>query len=737
MIDEGGSQGGGVAMLSRGQERLLRYLGTFPDALSKAWDVPRDVSLPGLSDAMGVVRSGLNQPLNALLEVEFISVRVAHVLGGGSRRRQVYHITETGRAWLVEHPLLEEPTSVDRSLDARRTSSIVGRDEELQTLDALIGEHNKALIGGLSGVGKTTLLRAWAEGQSVPVRWATLNELSDPESILADWMPDEQTLPKDVDAMVEHAADEGPSVLVVDDLHRLAQRHQDGVSQLLEGLHERQQVVVLAGRLPLPDRFDWPLLHLGNLAPNDAKHLLGEHLEDDLRQQVAKALDGHPMAINLYREGEPLPEAGEDIQAFVKQTMLNGLTEEGLDGLDTMVLFPRPLSSEVAPGIESIEELDQRALLRWSPDGLDVEVQHLVRNVRRTMLDEERLMLLHQRAADHWEQHLEDPAYAVLHLYHQLALDREDLSSKMDEQFERLVAGQSGALAVIFDRATQQRSEDEGLHYWAGRIALHRQEHASVRKHLEGVQTDALRNELAYGLAVLEGQSQEAERLLNEQLNGASTVDAARWLLKAAVQRVDDRLFDEMNETNLDDVQTLLGRIKLPDEIGPRSSITVSMSLIQHTLALLAGDRERAETLVEGLESLSHRHDPIVLHARLKATLSFLIGTEADHRQMYDQTVAAQPTLFHKAVVGLTFVEHLVRSGSESALSVFETLPLPDAWPEMGTPHHRYAARWWYLKGHLDSSKSATALREAARCFRQAGCTNAARTAARRLHRVL
>ena len=57
MIDEGGSQGAGVAMLSRGQERLLRYLGTFPDALSKAWDVPRDVSLPGLSDAMGVVRS--------------------------------------------------------------------------------------------------------------------------------------------------------------------------------------------------------------------------------------------------------------------------------------------------------------------------------------------------------------------------------------------------------------------------------------------------------------------------------------------------------------------------------------------------------------------------------------------------------------------------------------------------------------------------------------------------------
>ena len=85
-----------IPMLSRSQEKLLRYLGTFPDALAKAWDVPRAVSLPGLSEAMGVVRSGLNQPLNALLDEGYIVVRVAHVLGGGSRRRQVYHITEKG-----------------------------------------------------------------------------------------------------------------------------------------------------------------------------------------------------------------------------------------------------------------------------------------------------------------------------------------------------------------------------------------------------------------------------------------------------------------------------------------------------------------------------------------------------------------------------------------------------------------------------------------------------------------
>src|SRR6056300_873075 len=104
MIDEGGARPSWrVLMLSRSQAKLLRFLGTFPERLEEAWDVPRDLSLPGLADAMGVVRSGLNQPLNALSELDFITVRVAHVLGGGSRRRQVYHITKAGRAWLEEH----------------------------------------------------------------------------------------------------------------------------------------------------------------------------------------------------------------------------------------------------------------------------------------------------------------------------------------------------------------------------------------------------------------------------------------------------------------------------------------------------------------------------------------------------------------------------------------------------------------------------------------------------------
>ena len=722
-------------MLSRSQEKLLRYLGGFPDALAQAWDVPRDVSLPGLSDAMGVVRSGLNQPLNVLLDQKYITVRVAHVIGGGTRRRQVYHITEEGRAWLHDHPesIVEEQPSFP--VEERVQHPLIGRTQELEELTNLVEEHGHALVGGLSGVGKTTLLRAWSGNQRDVVRWATVDELSDGKAIARQWMEGAGPLPGDLHAMVEHVNAAG-GVLVVDDVHRLSERHQDAVVHLLGALRDRGHRVVLAGRLPVPAPFDWPLLRLGTLPTKDAIQLLGDHLGDDQRRDVAKALDGHPMALNLYREGDPLPEAGADIQAFVEQTMLMDLSEDAMDALDDMVLFPRPLPSADILGSESLGELDERALLRWSAGNTEVEVQHLIRNVRRTMLDEERLGVLHRRAVEHWSERSDNPAFAVLHLYHQLALEDESIEDILEERFEELMVDQSGAMAVIFDRATQRRAEDEGLHYWAGRIALHRQELSRVRTHLEAVEHDGRRHELAYGLAVLEGDLEEAERILNEQLDHGSTEEGARWLLKAAVALLEDRLFDQSEVPNTANVQRLLHRIQLPDRPTIRSSITVSMSLVQHTMALLEQDQDRAEALVDGLESLSHGDDPLVLHARLKAMVAFGASSDAISKA-YERTLAAQPTPFHRAVVGLTLVEHLVRQGDRNAPSVFGGLPLPDAWHEMGAPHHRYAARWWYLKGHLDPSSAASALREASRCFRQAGCTNASKAAARRLHRVL
>ena len=84
-------------MLTGPQGRILTRLSSFPSSLELAWDVPRAICLPGLSEHLGVVRSALHSPLKELVSKGLITERKAHVVGGGNRKRSVYHITDFGR----------------------------------------------------------------------------------------------------------------------------------------------------------------------------------------------------------------------------------------------------------------------------------------------------------------------------------------------------------------------------------------------------------------------------------------------------------------------------------------------------------------------------------------------------------------------------------------------------------------------------------------------------------------
>ena len=83
--------------------RILRWLESHPASLESAWDVPRSLSLEGIADGIGVVRSALFQPMSVLEERELLLTRQAHVLGGGRRKRKVAHITEEGRDFVLQN----------------------------------------------------------------------------------------------------------------------------------------------------------------------------------------------------------------------------------------------------------------------------------------------------------------------------------------------------------------------------------------------------------------------------------------------------------------------------------------------------------------------------------------------------------------------------------------------------------------------------------------------------------
>ena len=92
-----------VPMVTPAMLRILRWLDEHPATLESAWDVPRSISLEGIADGVGVVRSALFQPMSALEEKDLIHTRQAHVLGSGRRKRKVCHITKNGRKVLAEY----------------------------------------------------------------------------------------------------------------------------------------------------------------------------------------------------------------------------------------------------------------------------------------------------------------------------------------------------------------------------------------------------------------------------------------------------------------------------------------------------------------------------------------------------------------------------------------------------------------------------------------------------------
>ena len=46
----------GKVMMSGPKVRILKQLATFQAGLETAWDVPRGICLPGIAEALGVVR---------------------------------------------------------------------------------------------------------------------------------------------------------------------------------------------------------------------------------------------------------------------------------------------------------------------------------------------------------------------------------------------------------------------------------------------------------------------------------------------------------------------------------------------------------------------------------------------------------------------------------------------------------------------------------------------------------
>ena len=176
-------------MLTGAELRILAHLSKFQGNEDDKWDIPREQSLPGIAESLGVVRSALHTPLSSLEKYNFIISRSARVSGIGSRKRTVIHITNKGLSTLLAS---ETPKSRKyRNFGpVPNLTTLHGREREIKKITDLLENGKNVLLNGLPGIGKTSLARGVADSLMAKgwvLRWASCGGDSDISSIAEMW----------------------------------------------------------------------------------------------------------------------------------------------------------------------------------------------------------------------------------------------------------------------------------------------------------------------------------------------------------------------------------------------------------------------------------------------------------------------------------------------------------------------------------------------------------------------
>jgi DNA-binding MarR family transcriptional regulator len=699
-------------MLPESQTRILRLLARYPDEVAEAWDVPRELSLPGLSESLGLVRSALHDPLKALEENGLVQIRSAHVIGGGSRKRNVIHLTAKGRqqaSTLV--------TTAGHTMETESTDGLHGRKSELAQLESALSEGSVVLTG-MPGIGKTALLQTLTPSK----RYVVMDASMDAQMLVSSLLEMEDA-PIDLEAQIELLSES--FVFAVDEVQDVHPRHQSGVHALLQGLIESKANVAIGMRAPCPFN---NAITLTGIDAEGGQKLLGDEVDSETAVAVCEALDGHPLALHLWAPSDDLPEASDAVQAFVEETVLSRLNEDARDSLDALCAEPRPVMPIHLDAIE-IDPLDDAALLRW-PNGR-VEVQHLIRNVRRVAWDAPEV--IHQQAAERWSI-IEDGEARWFEAYHR-TMAGQNTTDFIVENSEQILS-ESAAAATLLDDVLHAFPDAHELRRMAAKLSLERGESEIAATYLNALPTPdhALMARLHRSL----GEITEAEEAENKAQSTASKSEAARMHLSRLAALIDDRLPDETGDIGT--IEKGLSNVKIGDlEDSKKRSAIVLLAILHHRIAMLRGDGAAAALVRNDLTELADGADPLI--DRLSHLEALHLSDPGSPKRLEAEgamrrLVGRTQEIIQRVSLGLALVQAQARSnppGAATTLENLRTVPLPlDL-----AAGRRLDALLWYWRGELESKHRLAYWREAVLRFRRAECPRAARSLTAKLHKAL
>ncbi len=718
-------------MISQRQLDILAFLSGFPRDLEDSWDVPRGLSLVGLAEHIGVVRSALNNPLKSLEEAGLVSTRTAHVIGA-SRRRKVFHVTEKGRK--ESHSRAGGPQRGRSVGPIPDPISIQGRDGVVEMISSGLSEGSNFLIEGLPGIGKTSVACAVSHSMLQDgwhVRWATCNTDSDASSLARMWLGGRsQTSIEAIAARV----DSKRALLVLDEAQQASPRHLRAIQGLIEVCSATSASVLAVTRAPNPfsGLSGFESVRLEGLEPSLARALLPDEMDDDEAIEVCMAMDGHPLGIKLWSPEDDLPGTGA-VQEYVESTVIRRLSEEGTSSLDELSISPLALRIEEMLDSGGAEELDDSAILRWS--GLEVEPHHLVRNVRRASMSDDRASELHAKMAEAWSSRSGSRARRM-EAHHRLESGSGD-SGWISANVPEIASEDSSAAAVVLQHAISV-TPDEELVEMAVDIALERGEADIASSHIDSLSEGPGRDLRSARLARVRGDWKLADSLESSAIPSLEPGQRARAQIASIVRRFDDRLPGSIGESLAGELMEAADSVDLGQlAAGDRALASLALDLLRHSLALELGDLQAASRTRDSLEDRMGPDDPRLYSLDLRARLS--AGSEGEAFLEALDAARSHIDSSEDPMDSLRTIHLALESCTEpptwlvEAHSSFE----PGSLREDLASHRRAISHWWYWRGVLDSEQRLSSWKEAIQRFRTAECGHASKELIGRLSKEL
>ena len=722
-------------MLNQRQMAIIVHLSGFGRDLEESWDVPRAISLAGIAEHLGVVRSALHPPLKSLEADGLVSSRSAHVIGA-PRRRKVFHATDRGR---------EEARSGERKTRKSKgrsvgpvpdTTKLHGREEIVSRISSGLSDGSNFLLEGLPGIGKTSVATAVSNSlidDGWLVRWATCQTDSDSSSIARMWLGGRA--PTSKDAIVTRI-DSKKTLLVLDEAQQSSERLVEGIREILEACSETSAVILAVTRAPnpFPDIPGFESIRLEGLETDLARELLPLEMDDEQAIEVCEAMDGHPLGIKLWSPDDELPGAGA-VQEYVEAQVLRRLSQSGASSLDELSLSPLPLQVEemLEPG--GTEELDESAILRWT--GTLVEPHHLVRNVRRASLMDGGAEEIHSKLAEMWSKRVGSRARRM-ETHHRLESGSDVDPEWVAKSINEIVIDDSAAAAVVLQQAISTNPE-EGLYELAADIALERGESKIASEYIESMEDGPRRDLRMARLARIEGEWDRADELEASAISGLDPGDRVRAEISSLVRNYDDRLPGSDSRADAQALLTGADSVTLSDlEEGDRDLASLVLDLLRHSLALDSGDLEEASRTRDSIEGRMGAEDPRIPFLDLRSRLS----AAAEAEEFLDEALEAARSHIESSTDPLERLRsiHLsLEACSEppnwliEAHSSFD----PESLGESLAPHRRAKAHWWYWRGVTNREDRLSSWKEAIVRLRSTGCGKAARELTQRLSREL